>query len=65
MVDWEELHPSRSLRCLSTVISDHCSILLDLGQWLFKLAEPGRPRPEGLLVRSSAVSKVILLSFLR
>jgi exonuclease III len=27
--DWEELYTSCSLRCLSTVISDHCPLLLD------------------------------------
>jgi exonuclease III len=27
--DWDELHSSCSLRCLSTVISDHCPLLLD------------------------------------
>lgn len=27
--DWEEMHSSCSLRCLSSVISDHCPLLLD------------------------------------
>lgn len=28
-VDWEELHESCSLRCLASVIADHCPLLLD------------------------------------
>jgi hypothetical protein len=28
-VDWEELHSSCMLRCLATVVADHCPLLLD------------------------------------